>query len=329
MGDLLIARKLYRIIRYLLPPFLLFFFPFAVMAENNPIVGKDDFGRTVVLPKPPERIVLLSGSPVDVIYELGAGDALVGVVDSIAKGYPGTARRYPSILEKERVGRFSDPNIEKIIALQPDLIIPYGSSENPGKFTSVFEKRGLPYAAVSSVESVTFGLEQIRRLGVLLGREELARVLAKKIRAEIDAVTAEVARRIDHRPLVYYWWGARNGTYGNRAAIHELIERAGGSNIAGDFDRQYMDLSPEYVIDKDPDVIIISYWKPEDRQRRIDALKKRPGFAGVKAVKNNRIYTFEGHDFFSPVRFAHVIRTLAGHIHPQIPKEVLAYKEES
>ena len=286
--------------------------------ENHPIEGVDDFGRKIVLEKPPERIVLLSGSPIDLIYELGAGDRLLGVVDSINTSYPETCRRYPSVLEKERVGKFSAPNIEKIVSLAPDLILPFASSETPGKYTTVFEKRGMPYAAFVSVENVSFGIEQIKRMASVLGTEREGEALARKIRNEVNALSRKIASRIKDKPLVYYWWGTRNGTYGAKSAINELIELAGGINLAGEFDTQYMELSPEYVIASDPDVIVISYWREEQRDERMAALKKRPGFSGVKAVKNNRVYTIEGHSFHTTVRFAEVIRTLAQFIHPGV-----------
>jgi len=100
--------------------------------------------KRALLPNVPERVVVLSGSPIDAIFELGAGDKVVGVVDSIVRSYPETCRRYPAVLEKEHVGRFNDPDIEKIIALNPDLIISFASSDSPGKYTEIIEKRGLP-----------------------------------------------------------------------------------------------------------------------------------------------------------------------------------------
>ena len=292
----------------------------------GPISGKDDLGRTITLPHKPERIVLLTGTPLDVIYELGRGKALVGVVDAVESSYPGTVRRYPSILEKERVGRFSDPNIEKIMALDPDLIIPFGSSDSPGRFSAVFDRWGLPYAAFCSVESVAYGAEQILRIGTLLGVPKRARKLAGQILAESDALTADIESKISSRPLVYYWWGAKNGTYGRRSAVHDLIERAGGTNLTRDFNVQYMNLSQEYVIQRNPDIIIISYWKECQKEPRIKALKAKPGFADLNAVKNNRIYTIEGHEFHTQVRFPHVIRTLAGFIHPEIKNDLIAKK---
>lgn len=288
------------------------------VAAKGAVIGYDDLGRKIVLPKVPERIVVLSGSPIDAIFELGAGDKIVGVVNSIVRSYPETCRRYPAVLEKERVGRFNDPNIEKIISINPDLIIPYASSDYPGKYTAIFEKRELPFAAFTTVENLAFGLEQIRRLGILLGKEKEAEILTGRIKKEIDELSQEISSRIESRPLVYYWWGERNGTYGRRAAINELIELAGGVNLARDFDRQYMELSPEYVISRDPDVIVISYWQENQKETRIKEITRRPGFSQVKAVKNNRIYTLNGHSFHTPVRFAEVVQNLARFIHPEL-----------
>jgi len=281
--------------------------PCGSKAAAQRIVGEDDYGRTIVLEKLPRRIILLSGSPIDVIYELGAGDLLVGVVDSVTDGYPETCRRYPSLLEKERIGRFDEPNIEKIIALDPDLIFTYGSSDHPGRFSAAFEKRGLPYAALASVDNIAFGLAQIRRLGVLLGKEKQAAALAARISAEIEDATARIQPDPAKKPLVYYWWGARNGTYGRLSAIHELITLAGGINLTGEFNARYMDLSPEYVIAGNPDVILISYWKNRQKKERVAVLRARAGFSGIKAVKNNRIHPIDGHSFHTIIRFPEVI----------------------
>ena len=289
-----------------------------VFAGGPEIRGVDDLGRTVVLPKPPERIIVLTGTPIDAIFELGAGDKIVGVVDSMADSYPDTVKKYPELLKKERVGRFDNPYIEKIMELNPDLIIPYASLDTPGKYTAIFDQRGLPYAGFSTVENFRFGLDQILRLGVLLGKKSEAEVLVERLRSEVDGLSATIASNIKTRPLVYYWWGQDNGTYGRKAAVHELIGLAGGVNLAGDFDRKYMELSPEYVISRNPDVIIVSYWKERDREPRLRELVAKPGFRELNAVKNDRIYSIDGHSFHTPIRFAEVIRKLAGFIHPEL-----------
>ncbi|MDI6781418.1 MAG: ABC transporter substrate-binding protein [bacterium] len=282
------------------------------------ITGFDDFGRKIVLDKAPERVVVISASPIDVIFELGAGDKIVGVPDNIARSYPHTCKRYPSLLEKAQVGGFSSPNIEKIVALNPDLIICYDSKDSPGKYSRVFKKMGLVYAVFTTAEGVDSGLEQIKRLGILLGKEKKAKELGNRLKLEIDEVVSKITPRIKNRPIVYLWWGSGNGTYGNRAVINELIKLAGGINLADEFDRQYMELSPEYVISRNPEVIVISYWQEKDRELRMAEIKKRPGFSQVKAVKDNRVYTIDGHSFHTPLLFAEVVRNLARFIHPEL-----------
>ena len=145
------------------------------------IVGYDDFGRKIVMPNLPERVVLISATPIATIFELGAGDRIVGVPDSIFRSYLSTVRRYPSLLKKPLVGGVGNPNIEKIISLAPDLIICFDSMDSPGKHTRVFERYGIPYASFGIVKDVKHGLEQIRRLGILLGKEKEAKNLTRQI----------------------------------------------------------------------------------------------------------------------------------------------------
>ncbi len=293
------------------------------IAAQKSIVGIDDLGRKIVLPKAPERIVVLSSSSLDTIFKLGAGDKIVGVIDNIEQSYPETCRRYPSLRNKPRLGRFNTANIEKIVEINPDLILLYASADHPGKNTTLFEARKLPYAAFTTVENLAFGLEQIKRLGKLLGKEKEAETLSISVKQKIDNLSQKIALRIQTHPRVYFWWGQRNGTYGRRAAIHELIGMAGGINITGEFDRQYLEISPEYVISKDPDVIVISYWQKRQKAGRLDEITRRPGFNQVKAVKTNRIYAINGHDIHTTLRFAEALRDLVRFIHPELSDGVV------
>ena len=287
-------------------------------SNKNKIVGYDDLKRKIEFSTEPQRVILLTGSPIDAIIKLGAGNKIVGIIDNLSRSYPETCKRYPSLLKIPGIGRWDNPNIETIIALKPDLIICHGSLDKPGKYSAVFEKYGLPYAVFSSVKSIEFGFEQIDRLGKLLNREKKAQKLIKKIKNDIKEVTSYIKPRIKEQPLVYYWWGSGNGTYGNMAAIHELIETAGGINLAGEFNKGYMELSSEYILDKNPDIVLISYWKDKQRVSGIENLKKRPGFQNIKAVKENRIHLIDGHSFHTPVRFAEVIREFAEYFHPEL-----------
>ena len=292
-------------------------------ASQAVVIGIDDLGRKIVLSKVPERLVVLSSScSLDTIFELGAGDKIVGVMDNIEASYPETCRRYPSLLDKPRVGRFNTANMEKIVEINPDLILLYASADHPEKNTALFEAKGLPYAAFSTVENLAFGLEQIKRLGILIGKEKEAEALSISIKYEIETMAQTIAAQAQNRPRVYFWWGQRNGTYGHRAAIHQLIEMAGGTNITGEFDRQYMEISPEYIISQDPEVIIISYWQEKQRAQRLHEIVRRPGFDHIKAVRNNRIQTIDGHDIHTTIRFTEALRNLVQFIHPELSERV-------
>ncbi|PIP41564.1 hypothetical protein CO110_07370 [Candidatus Desantisbacteria bacterium CG_4_9_14_3_um_filter_40_11] len=297
------------------------------VTTKGKITGYDDFGRKIVLAKAPERIVLTSGTHIDAIFELGAGNKVVGIPNSVIRSsqppfkssYPETVRRYPSLLKKPTVGDFGNPNIEKIISLNPDLIIIYDSADSQGKYSEVFEKRGLPYAAFCTAESVDFGLKQIKRLGILLGKKKEAEKLVNRLKLEIDKMAVQISSKAKNRPLVYYWWyGSGNGTYGKRAVLNELINVAGGINLAGEFDKQWFEISPEYVISRNPDVIIISYYQEDQREESVKEIKTRPGFSQVKAVKNNQIYTINGSSLHSPLLFPEALRNLAEFIHPEV-----------
>ena len=82
-----------------------------------------------------------------------------------------------------------------------------------------------------------------------------------------------------------------------------------------------MELSPEYVISRNPDIIVISYWQEDQQEARVEEIKTRPGFSEVKAVKNNRVYTMDGYLPHTPIRFVEAIRNLAEFIHPKCLKK--------
>jgi len=283
----------------------------AYAKEPEKIIGYDDFGRKIILNSHPKRIVVLSGSHIPIIYELGCGERIVGVPNSIISSmnpphkssYPGLIKKYPSLLEKETVGDFSSPNIEKIVSLKPDLIIIYDSSDKPGKYSSIFDKNNIAYAAFTTAESIEFGLSQIKRLGILLGKKEEGKILANRLKKEIT----QIASNNKNKPLVWWCWGKGPGTYGRKVVIDELISKAGGRNLAHDFDKGWFEISLEYVIAKNPDVIITSCWQEDEYKTNVEALKSDPRLSQIKAIKNNRIYAMDGHKFHCPIRYPEII----------------------
>ncbi len=106
----------------------------------------DDVGRVITLEKPAQRIVLMTGSPTDAIYALGAGERIIAVTDNYRDSYPATVRKFPALTNLPGIGSRSAPNVEALLALKPDLILVSGTDENPEKNALALKKAYLPYA---------------------------------------------------------------------------------------------------------------------------------------------------------------------------------------
>jgi len=296
---------------------LIIFTSYPIEAATNKIIGYDDFGREIVLDRPPERIVMLSTTHIDTLFALGRGDRIVGVCDSIIRSkappykssYPELIKKYPILLKKETVGDSSNPNIEKIISLNPDLVIIHDSSDTPGKYSRIFEERKIPFVAFTTPKNIEFGLSQIKRFGILLGKGKEAERLIHRLKKEINRLP-EMNAKQKIKPLVWWYWGSGLGTYGRRAVIDELITKAGGINLAHKFDKGYFELSAEYIIASSPDIIIIPCYQEDQYKTKIKEIKENPLFANVGAVKNNRIYGIDGHSFHCPIKYPEVIKKM-------------------
>jgi iron complex transport system substrate-binding protein len=286
--------------------------------DNGQISGTDDVGRVIHLHHPAKRIILLTGSPTDALFAMGAGDRIVGITDSYGSSYPSTVRNFPSIASLPGVGTRSAPNVEAILALNPDLVLVSGSGDNPEKNAVALKNAGLPYAIMKSFSNLEDGCMQMERLGVFCGKAMQARIAASELRSEIQAKKAEVTICTAYKPRVYYWWGSGNGTYGKNTAMSELIASAGGINIADSAGKDFFDLSPEFIVKSNPDVIVFTYWREQDRDSRILELRKKPGFDRLTAVRENRVYAIDGHAIHSAMMFPDALDSLSLWIHPEL-----------
>lgn len=224
------------------------------------------------------RIISLAPSTTEILFALGLDDEILGV--SLFCNYPEKART------KDKVGTFSQPQIEKIIFLKPDLIFCTGLEQA----VTVEQLRKLGLKVYVSDPSNTKELfASIREIGMLTGRNEEAEGLIKNMQSGIEEINLKtklipqgskpkVFIEIWHDPLI----SAGKGSY-----IDELIMLAGGINIAHETIRPYSYFSLEQVIKSNPDCIILAYM---DKSLPLSSLKKRQGFEKISAVKNNRFY---------------------------------------
>jgi len=267
----------------------------------------DDLGRTVSIEEIPQRIISLAPSNTEILFALGLGDKVVGVTEFC--NYP------PEALEREKIGGFTTPDIEKIIALQPDLIL--AGSIHAAEVIPALEDRGLTVFALAP-ENLDGILEDIRVVGKITGEEDEASKLMAQMRTRIKAITDKTSN-LENRPRVFYiTWHDPLWSVGSGPTIDELIEKAGGVNIFQDITGHKM-VNLEEVIARNPEVIIACTGHGEAKDEPFKWAEKEPWLEGTEARKNKRVYQIDtdlvGRD--GP-RIVDALEWLACFIHPEI-----------
>jgi iron complex transport system substrate-binding protein len=230
----------------------------------------DDRGVTVALAQSPQRIVSLLPSLTETVCELGQCHRLVGV--DRYSNHPASVRSLP------QAGGGIDPNIETIVALRPDVVLMATSSRGVQRLESL----GLKVLALEP-RSSTDAQRVMGKLGLLLEVPDAQRIW-RAIDAGVSAAAQSLPAR--QRPLrVYYEVSTGGYAAGTQSFIGEMMGRLGVQNIVtpdlGPFPR----INPEYVVRADPDLIMIG-------SRNVQGLELRPGWAGMRALRERRVCIF-------------------------------------
>jgi len=274
-----------------------------------PVTIKDSMGRDVTIEKEPLRIVSLSPSNTEIIFALGLGDRVVGVTDYC--DYPEEAK------SKEKIGGFSNPSIEKIISLNPDLVLATTMHEKPVK---KLEEMKIP-VIVLEPKNIDEMLDSLILVGKATGKEDNAKALVESLKNRINSVKEKVASiPDDKKPKVFYeLWPSPITTVGPGTFVNDLIVQAGGKNIAGDADKPYPVYSQEIIVEKNPDIIIFSHHGTSGQSK--EDIMKRPGWESIKAIKNNKVFYVDENIIQRPTpRLVDGLEEFAKIIHPEIFK---------
>jgi iron complex transport system substrate-binding protein len=224
------------------------------------------------------RIVSLSPSATEMLFVLGVGPWIVGATDHC--DYPPAAKTI------ERVGGFGRPNIEKLLALRPDLVVATGL-ERP-ELARLLDQSGIRLLnfEVHSIDEMFAGL---RRIGQAVGRSSRAEAAIAAMQAELSRVAAQSRARLDgRRPRVFLeLWQDPLTTAGGSSFVDDVIARAGGVNVAHDLPQPHPRINPEKVIQWNPDVIVVLYMNrgPEASAQ----MAQRIGWSDIAAVKKGCI----------------------------------------
>lgn len=243
------------------------------------VVLVDHQGREVRLAAPPRRILSLVPSATEVVRELGGEDRLVGRTDYDTAS---------ALANLPSVGGGLEPGMERVVALEPDLVIRFHADSDPATPLRL-DEAGLPHLAIRP-DGIAEIEEIVAMVGVVLGREEAA----AKVRDGIREGLAEVADAVPdgERPTVAYLvggdppWVAGPGTF-----LDELLEVAGGRNVFADLERLYAPVSSEELVARRPDVVLLGESERAPRLpgnlpvRRVPDWIERPGTRVAEAAR--------------------------------------------
>jgi iron complex transport system substrate-binding protein len=236
----------------------------------------------------PRRIVCLTEETTETLYLLGQGDRIVGV-----SGY---TVRPPEARQKQKVSAFINAKFEKILALQPDLVLAF--SDLQAELSAELVRRGLTVVTFNQ-RTVAEILQMIRMLGGLVGCQPEAEALADRLEHGLDRMRHDTAH-LPERPRVFFEEWDDPLISGIRW-VEELVEIAGGApvfpELAGAALAKNRIVDPAEVARRDPQVIVASWCGKKVRK---DKIRSRPGWDRVSAVRDDRIYEIKSTYILQP-----------------------------
>ncbi|MBT1248631.1 MULTISPECIES: ABC transporter substrate-binding protein [unclassified Thermosipho (in: thermotogales)] len=250
----------------------------------------DDAGRLVVFEKTPEKVVSAAPSSTKFLLKLGLDKKIVGVTDWDS-------------FNAEKIGNMVPLNIEKILSLNPDVVIIFGGFQLPE--VEKLEKFGIKTLVLNPV-SLNDVARDVMLLGSVFGKEKEAKMIKDEILSKLKDYGTKTAKiPLNERPKVFFTitvpndetkdlWTAGTGSY-----INELITIAGGVNICAPYtgNNGWFSVNWEFLTINNPDIIIIAgYGDPNQIKEKIKGNKL---FSSLKAVKNEKVLVIDGNDISS------------------------------
>jgi iron complex transport system substrate-binding protein len=231
----------------------------------------DDRGIALQFAQPPQRIVSLLPSLTETVCALGACERLVGV-DNYSN-WPAAVQPLP------HVGGLEDANVERIVALRPDVVLLARSARVIDRLQALGVKVvALEPKSMKDVQRV------LGKVGQVLGREAQAAALWRELDARVTQVAASLPPQV-RGARVYFEVNSAPYAASESSFIGETLARLGAANIVPASLGPFPKLNPEFVVRADPQLIMVG-------DRNAVALKGRPGWDGIDAVKQGRICVF-------------------------------------
>ena len=240
----------------------------------------DDYGRNITFMEEPQRIISISPSSTEVIFAVGAGNKVVAV--DANSDYPSEVDQLP------KIENYPTLDIEAIITYNPDLV--FGAGITSYDDVANLEQQGISVFILAPF-NVKEVLSSVEDVGIITNHHSEALNIIDSLQTRINVINGTVSE-FKNKPKIFieyfsyplYTFG--KGTYG-----HDIIELAGGINIAENATGLYPQVDDEFVITQNPDIIFYSKgpWTTTD----LTTISNRTGWKSIKAVKNEHIYPIE------------------------------------
>jgi iron complex transport system substrate-binding protein len=273
-----------------------------------PMTVTDMLGRQVRLERPPERLVSLAPSNTEILFALGLGDKVVGVTQYC--DFPEEARNKP------KIGGFATADIERIVSQSPDLVL--ATRIHQKDVIPALERVGLKVFGVNAI-TVSDVLESIGLTGRISGEVSAADKLIAEFKTRMSAVVTRTGSLpAEQRPRVLYInWADPIKTAGRDTFADDLITKAGGVNVAADLS-SYSTISLETIIDRNPQVIIVS-GMGDNRRKTYNAIMSETRLGGVEARVKGQVYEIDSPLIERPgPRLILALEQVAKFLHPEI-----------
>ncbi|WP_101842804.1 ABC transporter substrate-binding protein [Halobacillus sp. Marseille-P3879] len=246
---------------------------------SYPLTVEDAMANEVEIEEDPERIISLIPSNTEIVYELGAGDEVVGVTEN--DNYP------EEVTELEQVGGM-EINVEKVLSLEPDLVLAHASgAHNSQEALDQIEEAGIPVYVVEDATSFDGVYDTINTIGELVNEQESAEEIVTGMQEDVDSIEAK-AEEIEETKSVFVEVSPEPEIYttGTGTFMNEMLEMIQAENAAAD-EEGWVQLNEEAVIDMQPDVIVTTYgYYTEDPVAQVTG---REGWEEVPAVANEEV----------------------------------------
>ncbi len=243
------------------------------------ITVHDDDGKPVTLQKPAQRIIALAPHVTEMLFAAGGGERIVGAVSY--SDYPEAAKRIPNVGDNRQV------DLERVIALKPDLLVVWlhGSSERQ---IDALRKLGIPM--FHSEPKTLAGIpDNLLRMGQLMGTEAVAQPAAAALRKTLATLGAQYAKRPPVR-VFYQVWDKPLYTLNGEHIMSDALRLCGGENVFAKLKVTAPQVSPEGVLQEDPEAIVGSV----EKNPSAGGVSMWRQYPSMKAVRNDNLFTLDG-----------------------------------